>query len=86
MAAPLTRSMPPFLRMALNDSYPRRRVPPIFPSADVGTEAANPAAKSATSPGSKESNALPLVFPLTAIVDHPRRGFSSWPLRFRRTF
>ena len=36
--------------------------------------------------GTKESNARPYSFPLTAIVDHPRRGFSAWPARFRRTF
>jgi len=36
--------------------------------------------------GTIESNARPHAFPPTAIVDHPRRGFSAWPARFRWTF
>jgi hypothetical protein len=36
--------------------------------------------------GTKESNARPHAFPPTAIVAHPRRGFSAQPARFRRTF
>jgi hypothetical protein len=71
----------PFLRLALSDLCPRRRVSLIFPSTGVRTEAANPHPRCLQSPEPRNQRieCSVIAFPRTAIVDHPRRGFSAWP-------